>query len=113
MSDRTLTGTRAGGLALAALTLTLMSSPAVAAGSLGTSCIGYWGSLSCIATWRPRAGDPHIRLVPEPVGDDEAAESHRRDRRWRDLCRPRIRQDRFGVEHYVYAKPGCEFGRYQ
>jgi hypothetical protein len=113
MSDRTLTSARAGGLGLAVLTLTLMSLPAEAAGMAGTSCIGYWGSLSCIATWRPGVGDPHIRFVPEPATDAEAIDSRRRERRWRDLCRPEIRQDRFGVEHYVYAKPGCEFGRYQ
>jgi len=34
-----------------------------------------------------------------------------RKRRREARCRPSVRQDNFGVARYVYAIPGCEFGR--
>lgn len=39
---------------------------------------------------------------------DEAAE---RASRWEDYCQPKTVRGEWGVEKYVYAHEGCEFGR--
>jgi hypothetical protein len=96
---------------LAALALTAL--PAQADSVSSTSCVGRWLWGTCVTTWRDGTGDPHIRYVPAPLSDAEVAESRHREQRWLALCRPEIQQDRYGVEHYVYAAPGCEYGRYR
>jgi hypothetical protein len=48
---------------------------------------------------------------PRGLSPEEAQDRSQEDRAWRAYCRPRIEQDKFGVRRYVYAKPGCEFGR--
>jgi hypothetical protein len=88
-------------------------SPAQADSTAITSCAGRWTTGTCVTTWRHGTGDPNIRHVPAPLSEAEVAESRRRERGWLALCRPVIRQDRYGVEHYVYAAPGCEYGRYR
>lgn len=74
-----------------------------------TGCVGSWRSFSCVTRWG-RAGDPFVRLVPQPVDAAEQARAVERDRRWVSRCRPVITQDRYGVARYHYAMPGCEFG---
>jgi hypothetical protein len=112
MSYRTLTGVAAGALALASLTL---ANPPALAGSFtdGTSCVGHWGSFSCVSTHRHGVEDPHIRYVPAPFSEEEKAEIRRRDQLWLTFCQPKLEQGRYGVEYYVYAAPGCEYGRYR
>ena len=99
--------------ALAAVLAALTIPPAQAGGVSSTTCLGPWLWGSCVTTWRHGAGDPHIRYVPAPFSDVEAAESREREKLWQALCRPQLLQDRYGVEHYVYAEPGCEYGRYR
>jgi hypothetical protein len=72
-------------------------------------CVGSWNSFSCVTRWGP-AGDPFVRLVPQPLDAAERDRAMQRDRRWVDRCRPVIRQDRYGVARYHYSMPGCEFG---
>jgi hypothetical protein len=72
-------------------------------------CVGGWGAGNCVLRIGP-AGDPYIRLVPQPGSEVEKARAAERDRAWESRCQPVIAQDRFGVPRYYYAAPGCEFG---
>jgi hypothetical protein len=92
-------------IALSAIALT----SADAAGVGGLSCVGTGRSVTCMAQWGA-AGDPHIRPVPEPLGEAEKALAETRERRWLTHCRPVIGHDAYGVARYQYAAPGCEFG---
>ncbi len=74
-----------------------------------TSCVGGYDAFSCTTIWG-QAGDPYIRTLPGPVSAQGQAELMERDRKWVARCHPVIRQDRYGVSHYQYAAPGCEFG---
>lgn len=71
-----------------------------------TRCTRTAGSLSCDTTWFdvPERGAKIIN-IKHPVQDPQRYE------RWWKFCDPRIRTDELGVEHYVYAHKGCEFGR--
>ncbi len=44
--------------------------------------------------------NPNIRIVP-PRNSDGG---------WDKQCDPKAVRDRYGVQRYVYSKPGCEFG---
>lgn len=101
----------ASAVAVAALVLTM--SPARADGTSITSCAGRWTTGTCVTSWKHGTGDPYIRHVPAPLSEADVAESRHREQLWLALCRPAIRQDRHGVEHYIYAAPGCEYGRYR
>jgi hypothetical protein len=47
--------------------------------------------------------------TPQKSADDERS-AHRKA--WFDFCQPKLLPpDRYGVERYVYAHPGCQFGR--
>ena len=72
-------------------------------------CIGSRVSVNCAVRWG-EAGDPYVRLVPQPTDEVEKAHAAERDRKWEGRCRPLIAQDRYGVPRYQYAAPGCEFG---
>jgi hypothetical protein len=48
--------------------------------------------------------------VPQPANAEDRAHAAEEDRRWVERCRPTLRQDRYGVPRYQYARPGCEFG---
>jgi hypothetical protein len=94
---------------LALLGTSIPFEPAKAGGISVTNCVTSFFDFSCVERWG-RAGDPLVRHPPGPQGDAESAE---RDRKWVARCRPVIKQDRYGVERYQYAAPGCEFGRFQ
>ena len=75
------------------------------------NCVGSRGLESCVTTFRKPNPNPHIIRVPAPISEQEIAEQLQRDRRWEERCKPTIRQDDFGVQRYVYAAPGCDFGK--
>lgn len=79
------------------------------AGVVVGGCVGTYGSINCAVRWAP-AGDPYVRLVPQPLDEAAIARAKERDRRWVDRCRPILESDRYGVPRYRYAQPGCEFG---
>lgn len=73
------------------------------------SCAGSWHANGCTTIWAP-LGDTYVRKVPQPGNAEERARATEEDRRWVERCRPTLRQDRYGVPRYQYARPGCEFG---
>jgi hypothetical protein len=95
--------------ALSVASLTLICSAADADGMVFGGCIGGGGAVNCAVRWG-EAGDPYIRVVPQPVTADEKTQSAERDHKWEQRCQPVIAQDRYGVPRYQYAAPGCEFG---
>jgi hypothetical protein len=93
-------------VSLAVLAASLMPSRAPANGLGSVNCIGSGPFLSCVAAWRLGAPPP-----PQPPTEQELAASRERERKWEARCRPRVIEDKFGVGRYVYAAPGCEFGK--
>ena len=92
------------------------------------NCVTSGGLLSCVTQWRfdDGNGPASVRAVPgeaaprdtippaaAPRDARAAAEAGERERRWRERCRPVIRQDADGISRYHYAKPGCEFGKFE
>ena len=96
-------------VALALLGSSVPLGSANAGGIDVTNCVGSFFGFSCVERWGP-AVDPLVRHPPDPHQDAESAE---RERKWVARCRPVVKQDRYGVERYQYAAPGCEFGRFQ
>jgi hypothetical protein len=103
------------------LVLALASSGSIAKAdwTITSSCVGPWGMRNCVVTQRDFQRDPYVRHVrgdegyrdaPEAVERDRQ-ESIARDRKWLAFCKPVLAKDQYGVERYLYAKPGCEFGR--
>ena len=64
---------------------------------------------TCIQGDLPTNG-PKIIHVPRPETQAEQDEADQRERAWMLACDPTFRRDKFGVDHYVYSKKGCEFG---
>lgn len=96
-----------GTVAIVASAMTLTS---VYAGGVGNlNCIGGAGSVNCVGQWGP-GGDPNIRIVPPPLGEEEKAQASARERKWLARCQPVIGHDRYGVARYQYAARGCEYG---
>jgi hypothetical protein len=80
-------------------------------GSFIGSCVYSHGYEICSERWGDiKSGLPRIIEVPAPQGE-RASEAEARERKWLARCRPVIRQDRYGVGRYAYARPGCEFGK--
>ena len=103
-------------IALASLALPVVLSPArsenvIAETVIIDNCVGSRGLESCVTMFRKPNPNPHIIRVPAPISEQEVAEQLQRDRRWEERCKPTIRQDDFGVQRYVYAAPGCDFGK--
>jgi hypothetical protein len=96
-------------VALILLATSVPFDPANADGIDVMSCVGSFGSFSCVERWGP-AGDPLVRHRPDLQQDAESAE---RERKWAARCRPVVKQDQYGVGRYRYAAPGCEFGKFQ
>jgi hypothetical protein len=94
----------------AALVLSILAQTSANAGSVSNySCVGRWTGFNCAEQWG-EAGNPYIRLVPEPLGEAERGQLAARDRRWVDHCHPVVQYDRYGVARYRYSATGCEFG---
>lgn len=53
-------------------------------------------------------GSAAPRVISVPPGTIQWSTA--RKARWWLRCRPRLRMDDLGVERFVYAKAGCEFG---
>jgi hypothetical protein len=83
--------------------------PAEAEGVRVDGCVGSWHASGCATIWAPLR-DTYIRKVPQPASAEDRARAAEEDRRWVERCRPTLRQDRYGVPRYQYARPGCEFG---
>jgi hypothetical protein len=91
----------------AALVLSVLVQTAANAGNASTDgCGGRWTGFNCTE----QATDSNIRIVPEPVGENQKSLFAARDRRWVDHCHPTVQYDRYGVARYRYAATGCEFG---
>ncbi|MET0443263.1 MAG: hypothetical protein ABWY35_04815 [Pseudorhodoplanes sp.] len=74
------------------------------------SCVFAFGTAHCVRQYRYNdPGNSGIKHYGEPA--EEVAEARERDRAWEARCRPILRQDAYGVSRYLYAAPGCEFGR--
>lgn len=94
----------------AALFLSILALTPARAGSVTNyGCVGSWPSFSCTQV-SAEVGNPYVRLVPEPLGENERGQLAARDRRWVDHCHPAIQYDRYGVARYRYSTAGCEFG---
>lgn len=71
-----------------------------------------YGSNSCVEVRRDLT-NPYVIAVPPPVSEAQAHEIDKEEHLWRARCHPAIKQDRYGVNRYVYAAPGCEYGKYE
>jgi hypothetical protein len=75
-----------------------------------SSCVFGFGTANCVRQYRYNdPGNSGIKHYGEPA--EELAEARDRERAWEARCRPTLRQDMYGVSRYVYAAPGCEYGR--
>jgi hypothetical protein len=75
------------------------------------SCVFHRGAAHCVQQFRYGArGTNGAQTLREPSAE-ELAEARERERRWVARCRPVLRQDAHGVNRYVYAARGCEYGQ--
>jgi hypothetical protein len=75
------------------------------------SCVFSGGAAHCVRQYRHGdRGNNGIQSLREPDQQD-VAEARDREARWVERCKPELRNDRYGVNRYVYAAPGCEYGR--
>ncbi len=107
----------AGLVALSAIVLVGAAGGAAAQGrrtdTVTGSCVYAYGTASCVRQYRYNdAGNTGIKKYGE-AAEEAAAESREREKLWVSRCRPSLRQDAHGVSRYVYAAPGCEYGRFQ
>lgn len=84
---------------LSIVTLAMIRGTAHADGIVLGGCVGAPGSVNCVVRWG-EAGDPYIRVVPQPTDDAERTRSAERDRKWQRRCRPTIAHPRADVAHY-------------
>jgi hypothetical protein len=89
--------------------ITVWTAAARADGIVLGGCVGSQGAVNCVVRWG-EAGDPYIRVVPEPADKAERARSAERERKWEARCKPVIAQDGYGIPRYRFSAPGCEFG---
>ena len=75
------------------------------------SCVFHRGASHCVRQYRYNdRGTNGIQRLREP-SEQEIAEARERERRWVERCRPHLRPDEHGVNRYVYAARGCEYGQ--
>ncbi|MFZ5692805.1 MAG: hypothetical protein ACOY5F_16275 [Pseudomonadota bacterium] len=100
--------------ALTAVMLGGMLAPAAAQRVTDTavsSCVFSGGAVHCAEKYRyGDRGNNGIQSLKEPDPVD-LSDSRDRESRWVARCKPQLRSDRYGVNRYVYAAPGCEYGR--
>lgn len=70
------------------------------------------GSTSCVEV-RHELVNPFVIQIPQPHAEAEVREAENHERLWRARCKPVVKTDRYGVDRYTYAAPGCEFGKYE
>lgn len=100
-------------VALAALAWSGVSAPAAAQRVTDTvvgSCVFSGGAAHCVRQYRYGDRGSSIQSLKEPDPQD-MAESREREARWVARCKPQLRHDRYGVNRYIYAAPGCEYGQ--
>jgi hypothetical protein len=98
--------------AIAALAgLSLFAAASSRAEVASKTCFGGSGMVSCVWQWGGN-GTPGVISLDAARNERDAAEAAERDRKWAARCKPVVRFDRYGVQRYGYAAPGCEFGRY-
>jgi hypothetical protein len=100
--------------ALAALMWSGSLAPAAAQRATDTavsSCVFSGGAVHCAEKFRyGDRGNNGIQSLKEPDPLD-ISDSRDREARWVARCKPQLRLDRYGVNRYVYAAAGCEYGR--
>ena len=96
--------------ALPAAFLIASLAPAWADGIRTTTCIGIAGASTCTTQWRYMGNGS---VYPWQIDPRETAASAERERKWLARCRPVAKEDSLGVNRYVYAASGCEFGKLQ
>lgn len=101
-------------VAMAGLVFGVASGPVTAqvTDTVVGSCVFAGGGVHCVRQYRYGDRGDNVRKLREPSAE-ELAELRERERRWVERCRPALRQDAHGVNRYVYAAPGCEYGRDQ
>jgi hypothetical protein len=100
------------GLAAFVLAAGLPASSAQADWIRNSSCMGNWGGVTCTTHWRKTFNNnPYVIYSVAPASEEEERAAEARDRKWLARCKPVIRQDHYGVSRYIYAAPGCEFGK--
>ncbi|MGD9923232.1 MAG: hypothetical protein AB7V13_17575 [Pseudorhodoplanes sp.] len=101
-------------VALSAFVLGGMNAPVSAQRITDTvvgSCVFVRGAGHCVRQFRyGDRGNTGVQTLREPTAE-EIAEMRERERRWVERCRPQLRPDAHGVNRYVYAARGCEYGR--
>ena len=111
----------AGLVALPAMVMIGTANEAMAQGrrtdTVTGSCVFAYGTASCVRQYRYNdAGNTGIKRYGEAAEEAAAesrAESREREKLWVSRCRPALKEDAHGVSRYVYAAPGCEFGRFR
>jgi hypothetical protein len=76
-----------------------------------SSCIYSYGLVSCVQQYRYGDRGSNGIIQVKPPSEAGLAEARERDTHCRSRCQPQLRPDRYGVGRYVYAAPGCEYGR--
>lgn len=82
--------------------------PVGAQGRTTTTTCEQRGSVLTCSTTRALAEYPGAKIIRLRPAEDAAYLE--RDRLWVERCKPRIATDEYGVDRYVYALPGCEYG---
>ena len=80
-------------------------------GSGGGSNSSY-GADTCIEV-RHELVNPYVIPVAPPQSEADYRTAAEHDRMWTARCKPVVRQDSRGIDRYVYAAPGCDYGRYE
>jgi hypothetical protein len=111
------TATIAGLIAVAAIVATGAATSAMAQAprtdTVTGSCVFGYGIANCVRQYRYNdPGNSGIKKYGE-AAEEAAADSLEREKLWVSRCRPVLRQDELGVSRYVYAAPGCEYGRFR